>query len=198
MALSRVLIVDTPEAALALYRSVIGECDAAAVFASGTSGAAASPGADTLDQALLQDYALILVNFTAPDPEGPAAARHVRRNPRSRHTPLVLIGPAADPAPGGIAGPVDYLAAPVTPATLRAKVRLFLDLQRSAAELSRPTDQFLANLSHELRTPLNAIVGWTTLLRSGRLDAATAERALETIERNARVQQQLIDDLLRA
>ena len=198
MAQSRVLIVDTPEAALALYRSVIGECDAAAVFASGTPDATARVGVDTLDQALQQDYALILVNFTAPDPDGPATAHHVRQNPRSRRTPLVLIGPAAGPAPEGIAGPVDYLAAPVTPAVLRAKVRLFLDLLRDAGEPSRPTDEFLANLSHELRTPLNAIVGWTALLRSGRLDAATAGRALETIERNARAQQQIIDDLLRA
>jgi diguanylate cyclase len=55
--------------------------------------------------------------------------------------------------------------------------------------------ELLATLSHELRTPLNAICGWTTLLRSGRLDPPTIERALETIERNARAQQQLIEEL---
>ncbi|MGH7277455.1 MAG: hybrid sensor histidine kinase/response regulator, partial [Candidatus Rokuibacteriota bacterium] len=51
-------------------------------------------------------------------------------------------------------------------------------------------------LSHELRTPLNAVLGWAVTLRSGVLDAATAARALEAIERNARVQGQLIEDLL--
>jgi PAS domain S-box-containing protein len=57
-------------------------------------------------------------------------------------------------------------------------------------------DQFLATLSHELRTPLTAILGWTRMLRSGRLDAATQTTALETIERNTRLQTQLIEDLL--
>ena len=51
-------------------------------------------------------------------------------------------------------------------------------------------------VSHELRTPLNAITGWTGMLLEGTLDAARTQRALETIERNARSQVQLIDDLL--
>ena len=51
-------------------------------------------------------------------------------------------------------------------------------------------------MSHELRTPLNAIFGWVTLLRTRRLDEPTQERALETIERNARAQKRLIEDLL--
>lgn len=63
-------------------------------------------------------------------------------------------------------------------------------------QLNRLQEELLAALAHELRTPLNAIFGWTTLLRSGRLDEATQARALETIERNARAQKQLIEDLL--
>jgi CheY-like chemotaxis protein/anti-sigma regulatory factor (Ser/Thr protein kinase) len=51
-------------------------------------------------------------------------------------------------------------------------------------------------LSHELRTPLNAIVGWTKLLQDGQLDAATQARAIATIDRNARAQTQLIEDIL--
>ncbi|HEY1889868.1 MAG TPA: hybrid sensor histidine kinase/response regulator [Steroidobacteraceae bacterium] len=69
-------------------------------------------------------------------------------------------------------------------------------LRGQAEELSHLKDQFLATMSHELRTPLNAIFGWTTLLRSRRLDEETQARALETIERNARTQKRLIEDLL--
>ena len=67
---------------------------------------------------------------------------------------------------------------------------------RAEAEAAnRSKDEFLATVSHELRTPLNAITGWTTML-SGTLDAARTKRGLETIERNARAQAQLIEDLL--
>ena len=76
---------------------------------------------------------------------------------------------------------------------LLARERL---LRGQAEELSRLKDEFLATMSHELRTPLNAIFGWITLLRSRRLDEATQARALETIERNARAQKRLIEDLL--
>jgi PAS domain S-box-containing protein len=57
-------------------------------------------------------------------------------------------------------------------------------------------DHFLATLSHELRSPLTPILGWTTMLRSGRLEPAETERALAVIERNAHVQARRIDDLL--
>lgn len=68
---------------------------------------------------------------------------------------------------------------------------------RSEAEAAnRIKDEFLATLSHELRTPLTAMLGWLTMLRSGRLDADTARHALETVERNARAQAQLIEDLV--
>ncbi|MCW5960234.1 MAG: PAS domain S-box protein [Pyrinomonadaceae bacterium] len=70
------------------------------------------------------------------------------------------------------------------------------DARRAAEEASKIKDEFLATVSHELRTPLNAILGWSTLLRSGKLEGNGAKRAMETVERNARSQSQLIDDLL--
>ncbi|HEY9836174.1 MAG TPA: PAS domain S-box protein, partial [Vampirovibrionales bacterium] len=72
-------------------------------------------------------------------------------------------------------------------------------LQQQAEALERANqvkDEFLAVLSHELRSPLNAILGWSQLLLARKFDEATTRRALETIERNARFQTQLIEDLL--
>ncbi len=65
-----------------------------------------------------------------------------------------------------------------------------------AEEASRLKEEFLATVSHELRTPLNAVVGWSRLLRSGKLNAEAASHALEVIERNAEAQRQIIEDLL--
>ena len=68
---------------------------------------------------------------------------------------------------------------------------------RSEAErMSQMKDEFLASLSHELRTPLSAILGWTHILRRGAKSEADLERGISTIERNARTQAQLIEDLL--
>ncbi|MGH9881549.1 MAG: response regulator, partial [Pyrinomonadaceae bacterium] len=79
----------------------------------------------------------------------------------------------------------------------RAQLLIREQAARADAEkANRTKDEFLATLSHELRTPLSAILGWTHLVRTGKLDETQMARALETIERNARSQSQLIDDLL--
>jgi PAS domain S-box-containing protein len=65
-----------------------------------------------------------------------------------------------------------------------------------AEEANRAKDLFLGSLSHELRTPLNAIIGWARILRSGSLADEKRVRALETIDRNARAQAALIEDIL--
>jgi signal transduction histidine kinase/ActR/RegA family two-component response regulator len=68
---------------------------------------------------------------------------------------------------------------------------------RGAAEsANRTKDEFLATLSHELRTPLNGILGWTVMLRAGQLQGDAVARALAAIERSARAQSDLIEDLL--
>jgi PAS domain S-box-containing protein len=68
--------------------------------------------------------------------------------------------------------------------------------RQQAETANRMKDEFLAIVSHELRTPLNSILGWSQLLLNRRLDEATTARALQTIERNARSQAQLIEDIL--
>jgi PAS domain S-box-containing protein len=65
-----------------------------------------------------------------------------------------------------------------------------------AEEANLAKDDFLATLSHELRTPLNAMLGWVRVLQSGMADEATTGRGLDAIERNCRIQAQLIEDLL--
>jgi PAS domain S-box-containing protein len=79
------------------------------------------------------------------------------------------------------------------------KERLLADAQQARAaaeEASRLKDEFLATVSHELRTPLTAVLGWAHMLRTGQFEGGDTAKALETIERNARAQAQLIEDLL--
>jgi signal transduction histidine kinase/ActR/RegA family two-component response regulator len=80
----------------------------------------------------------------------------------------------------------------------RLRVSLLQEqMARTEAEhANRLKDEFLATVSHELRTPLHAVIGWSHMLRSGGLDEAMTVRAIETIERNAKSQAQLIEDIL--
>ncbi len=108
-----------------------------------------------------------------------------------------------------VASPFNYQGKVAAQVAIRdISLRKRLDLERSnllarekaaravAEKANRSKDEFLAIVSHELRSPLNAILGWAKLLRSRTFDTATTNRALETIERNATAQTQLIEDLL--
>jgi len=91
-------------------------------------------------------------------------------------------------------------AARVRNAEYEARLKQALSNEKQAREdaesANRLKDEFLAKVSHELRTPLNAIMGWTELMQTHSLDRETTSRALETIDRNVRIQSQLIEDLL--
>ena len=81
-------------------------------------------------------------------------------------------------------------------AELRRQISSAEQAREIAEEALRIKDEFLATLSHEIRTPLNAVVGWTRILLSRTLDAATLENALRVIDRNARAQSRLVEDML--
>ena len=95
----------------------------------------------------------------------------------------------------------EHLAAGIAGWTAVAldNARLFNTAQTARAEAeaaNRQKDEFLATMSHELRTPLNAILGWAAIMRTGKLDEPTRHIGLEIIERNARAQARIIEDLL--
>ena len=69
-------------------------------------------------------------------------------------------------------------------------------IEGSLRQMNRLKDEFLATLSHELRTPLNAVLGWTHLIRTGALRKEALAKAFDSLERNAKAQAQLVDDLL--
>ncbi|HKY06056.1 MAG TPA: ATP-binding protein [Blastocatellia bacterium] len=82
---------------------------------------------------------------------------------------------------------------------LARRAALFIDnarLYKEAREANRLKDEFLTTLSHELRTPLTSVIGWAQLLRTRDLDRSSARYALDAIERNAKAQAQIVEDLL--
>jgi len=157
----------------------------------------------------------VLLDYRLPPSDGVALLRELRD--RGVGVPVVaLTGQGDEEVAVELmkAGAADYLNKnSLTAERLERSLRYALAMYRAEEErrqllerehqarleaqaANRAKDEFLATLSHELRTPLNAILGWAQLLAGGQLSESTAQRAVEIIERNTRLQAQLIDDLL--
>ena len=160
------------------------------------------------------EFDVVLIDLNLPDGQGLGNFERLRE--LAPGTAMIVLTGVSDEevALAAIArGASDYLIKGEAPsALLERSIRYAIErkrnengrlellkaqVEREEAEAANAAkDQFLATISHELRTPLNAILGWTSLVRGGELDAETTQQALEVIERNARVQAQLIEDLL--
>jgi signal transduction histidine kinase/ActR/RegA family two-component response regulator len=144
-----------------------------------------------------------------PRLDGFALLRALRADPSTAQIPIMLLSARAGEeasAEGLRAGADDYIIKPFSSRELiaRAEARLAQARLRAAERHARDAaeranqarDDFFAMLSHELRTPLMAVLGWTALLRGSRLGPEDMTYAIDIIERNARTQRRMVDDLL--
>jgi signal transduction histidine kinase len=181
---------------------------------------AVADGETALGMARFEGFDLVLTDVMMPKLDGFGLLRALRGDERTAATPIILLSARAGEesrVEGMEAGADDYLIKPFSARELLARVEAHLNLQRirreseaamrelmareqearaSAEIANRIKDDFLAILSHELRTPLNAIVGWTHLLKGGKLNERDRERGIDVIERNAAAQRAIIDELL--
>lgn len=197
--------------------AAIVESAADAIIAKDLDGVITSwnPGAERLygykAEEVIGKTVSILIPSDRPDEE-PAILAKLRRGERIDHYETIrtakdgrlidvslTVSPIRE-ASGKVIG-ASKIARDITEQKRTAQERdQLLKRERAAREeaeiANRAKDEFLAVLSHELRTPLTAMLGWLSILRGHRLDQKTTEHAIETIQRNAQAQAQLIEDLV--
>ena len=169
---------------------------------------AASDGAVALERIERQLPDLVIADVMMPTLDGFGLLRAMRTDSRYSAVPVMLLSARAGEeasAEALAAGADDYVIKPFSARELLARVEARLAQARiraaerrgraAAERANRARDEFFATLSHELRTPLMAVMAWTILLKRSELDADAAA-AVEIIERNARIQRRLVDDLL--
>jgi len=159
---------------------------------------------------------VLVLDWHMPQMSGLEVCRFLRERFDEASLPILVLtatGGQDDLLEGLAAGANDFVTKTFDPAELLARVgtlararllheslkktELATRRARDAAdEANRAKDVFLATVSHELRTPLNSILGWARLLSEGTLDRETLARGLVTIQRNAQIQVQLIEDIL--
>ena len=159
---------------------------------------------------------LVVLDINLPDLSGFEICQTLRERPDTARVAIVHLSASfvdeGSKVTGLNAGADGYLTHPVEPRVLVATVKAFLRARKAEAEreqlleseraaraeaerANRLKDEFLATLSHELRTPLNAILGWAEVL-ARQTQGSDHKQGLQAIERNARLQAQLINDLL--
>ena len=177
----------------------------------------AATGAEALRLVTETKPKLVVLDVKLPDIIGYEVCRRIKADPQTAATLVLQVSATfalgKDRAEGLERGADAYLTEPMEVEEFLATINALLRMQRAeeererllvreraaraeAEEANRLKDEFLATVSHELRTPLNAMLGWLSLLRGGRLDSADSARGLEVVERNAKMQAQLIEDLL--
>jgi two-component system, sensor histidine kinase len=177
----------------------------------------ASTGREALEIVRRESPDLVILDVHLPDMSGFEVASTLKRETGSPALQILQVSStsitSADRVKALSSGADAYLAEPIEAdvmlATVKgllrvrhAETRLAAALERERAareeaeKANRLKDEFLAGLSHELRTPMNAIMGWIWQLRHSTLSEQGRERALASLERNTKLQTQLINDLL--
>ena len=207
--LTRILVVDDQDAARFVKAQVLRRA--------GYVVNEASTGHDALELAAAEAPDLVVLDVNLPDLSGLDVCRRLKERVGSRNIQVLQVSQTAvsdaDRVKGLDHGADVYLIEPFSASVLLATVRALMRVRRAeeglafalerereareeAQQANRFKDEFLAMVSHELRTPLSAMTGWIWQLQRGGLDPQTYRRAVEALDRNARLQIQLINDLL--